>query len=52
MANQCRYCTLRQEKIKRLEVENQMLKQQIKQAAKQHYCKICGNTLNGYKPVS
>ena len=36
--------------IHALRKENRKLKRQLTLATSQNYCKICGNTLDGYKP--
>ena len=33
-----------------LQEEIEELKKQLRLATSQNYCKICGNTLDGYKP--
>ena len=35
----------------RLHAENKKLKEQLEKSEAQNYCKICGNTLDGYKPI-
>ena len=38
-------------KASRLEDENEKLKEQLEKSEAQNYCKICGNTIDGYKPT-
>ncbi len=37
-------------RIKKLEAENKKLKTKLELAMSQNYCKMCGNTLDGYVP--
>ena len=37
--------------IEELEAENEKLKKQLEKSEAQNYCKICGNTLDGYESL-
>jgi len=37
-------------RIKHLEAENEKLRTRLLLAVSQNYCKVCGNTLDGYVP--
>lgn len=36
--------------VEELDAENERLKEQLLLSESQNYCKICGNTLDGYLP--